>query len=412
MNKDLSQIKTKEAEIKKIIQNIDSGITKNGLFQEDNCFELTADQESAVLLILDWYKSRSLTPWKPYFILAGAAGTGKSSLIQYIIKNLKVNESDVLCCAFTGKAALNLNRKGNISSTLHSSIYNYVKNSKTGDPQFELRSYIPYKLIIVDEASMISKEMFMDILSFKIPVVFIGDHCQLPPIDGDFNIMKTPDFTLTKIMRQAEKSPIIRASQLAIKGLPIPYCRSKFFSKIKKEDLEDSNLLWANQIIVGTNSVRKAVNSICREIRGIDSQVPLKGERMIVLKNNRKFGVFNGQIVYLENKPEYIRSSSTWMCEWADELEKIDALAALTGRTKTFNFVLKDPPSGKNVNLEEMRNRVFLDYGYAISCHKSQGSGWDKVLVFDEDFGRDEDTRRRWLYTAITRAKKEIMIVK
>ena len=133
---------------------------------------------------------------------------------------------------------------------------------------------------------------------------------------------------------------------------------------------------------------------------------------MIVLKNNRKYGVFNGQIVYLESNPEFIRSNSTWSCEWADELEKTDALAAITGRSKTLNFVLKDPVIGKSTNLDALRDRVYLDYGYAISCHKSQGSGWDKVLVFDEDFGRDEDTKRRWLYTAITRAKKEIMIVK
>lgn len=409
---ELIDIQNKENNVRKIIQNIDSGITKNGLFQEDNCFELTSDQESAIILILEWYKSKDQKPWKPYYVLSGAAGTGKSSLIQYIIKNLKVSETDTLCCAFTGKAALNLNRKGNISATLHSSIYNFVKKSKSGDLEFELKSHIPYKLIIVDEASMISKDLFDDILSFGIPTIFIGDHCQLPPIDSHFNIMLSPDFTLTKIMRQAKESPIIRASQLAIKGMPIPYCDFKGFKKIKKENLEDSDFLWADQIIVGTNSVRKAINSICREIRGIDSQVPLKGERMIVLKNNRKYGVFNGQIVYLESNPEFIRSNSTWSCEWADELEKTDSLAAITGRSKTFNFVLKDPVIGKSTNLDALRDRVYLDYGYAISCHKSQGSGWDKVLVFDEDFGRDEDTRRRWLYTAITRAKKEIMIVK
>ena len=390
----------------KIIQNIDSGILKNGLFQEDNCFELTADQESAIIMIQEWFKARSSIPWKRYFVLAGAAGTGKSSLIQYIIKNLKINEQDVLCCAFTGKATLNMSRKGNISSTLHSSIYDY-KEQNGKDPVFELKSWIPYKLIIVDEASMISRGMFDDILSFGVPVIFIGDHCQLPPIEGNFNIMKDPDFTLVKIMRQSQESPIIRASQLAIKGLPIPYCDFQGFKKIHQEDLEDSDLLWADQIIVGTNVKRHAVNQICREIRGFSSTCPMSGERMIILKNNRRYGVFNGQIIYLTNRPTFIRRTSSWAVDWVDEMERTDALAAIVGRSKQINFMLKDPPPGAKGS-----EIAYLDYGYAISCHKSQGSGWNKVLVFDEGFGHDEDTRRRWLYTAITRAKKEIIIVK
>ena len=392
-----------------IIQNIDSGILKNGLFLEDNCFELTSSQESAIRLIKQWHSERRSSPvWKPFFVLAGAAGTGKSSLIQYIIRNLGVSEDETLCCAFTGKATLNLTRKGNYSSTLHSSIYQFTKKDEYGEPQFELRSWIPYKLIIVDEASMISKKMFDDILSFNLPVIFIGDHCQLPPVDGDFNIMLEPDFTLTQIMRQAQESPIIRASQLAIKGKTIPFCEMPCFRKIHKEDLEDTDLLWADQIVVGTNKSRKALNAVYREVKGIESPSPVKDERMIVLQNNSKFGVFNGQIVFLNSEPQFIHRDLTWSCEFCDEVERTDALAAIMGKRRSFNFKLGEPPHDMG---SQRKNIVYLDYGYAISCHKSQGSGWDKVLVMDEGFGWDEDTRRRWLYTAITRAKKEILIV-
>ena len=104
--------------------NIENAIFKNGVAQEDNDFVLTHDQEMAVARIKNWYSRKGSSPiWKRYFVLSGAAGTGKTSLIQYIIKNLNVAESSILCCAFTGKASLNLQRKGNKSSTLHSSIY-------------------------------------------------------------------------------------------------------------------------------------------------------------------------------------------------------------------------------------------------------------------------------------------------
>lgn len=389
--------------------NIENAIFKNGVAQEDNDFVLTHDQEMAVARIKNWYSRKGSSPiWKRYFVLSGAAGTGKTSLIQYIIKNLNVAESSILCCAFTGKASLNLQRKGNKSSTLHSSIYE-CSSDLHGNPVFTLKNYIPYKLIIVDEASMISEDIFNDILSFGIPTIFVGDHCQLPPIEGDFNIMKKPDFTLTSILRQAKKSPIIRASQLAINGKPIPYCSFEGFRKIHMEDLEDSDFLWASQIIVGTNSTRKALNQVSREIRNIRMRTPVKGERMIVLRNNPHKNLFNGQIVYLASDPVFDKDSQSYSAEWVDELELLDPLITISSKVKDFRFRMKDPyTEPKNVPLYEY---VYLDFGYAISCHKGQGSGWDKVMVFDEGFGFDLDTRRRWLYTAITRAKKEILIV-
>lgn len=388
---------------------VETSVYKDGIAQEDNDIILTPDQEHAVILIRNWYANKGSSPvWKRCFVLAGAAGTGKSSIIQHIQKSLGISEWETLCCAFTGKASLNLQRKGNRSSTLHSSLYEY--HTKPGkQPLFVKKEFIDYKLIIVDESSMISEEMFDDILSFGIPTIFIGDHCQLPPISGKFNLMEKPDYTLTSIMRQAEKSPIIRASQLAMKGMPIPYCNFDGFRKIHQADLEDSDFLWADQIIVGTNSMRNAINNISREIRGIRSTSPVEGERMIVLRNNSKLRICNGQIIYLTSSPCYSETERCYYADWMDELEMTDPLTAAAAGTKELKFKRKDP--AKENPHTQMHEYAYLDFGYAISCHKSQGSGWDKIIVFDERFGFDADTRRRWLYTAITRARKEILIV-
>ena len=390
---------------------IDNSVYKDGIAQEDNDFILTPDQELAVKLIYNWYTGRGRSPiWKQYYVLSGAAGVGKSSIIQYILRKIGLSDWEVLCCAFTGKAALNLQRKGNRSNTLHSAIYDCVMGINK-QPEFYLKDKIDYKFIVVDEASMISEELFDDILSFGIPTLFIGDHCQLPPVNDDFNIMKKPDFTLTTILRQAAKSPIIRASQLAIKGEKIPYCSFKNFRKIKKEELTEKDLLWADQIIVGTNSTRKAINDLVREIKGYRTYSPQEDERMIVLKNNSRMRICNGQIVYLKSNPIYSDRDQCYFVDWLDELEVSDPfLASASNGYHSFKFKLKDPmKEPQNVDTREF---AYLDFGYAISCHKSQGSGWDKVLVFDEGFGFDADTKRRWLYTAITRAKKEILIVK
>lgn len=380
-------------------------IFKDGVALEDNDFTLTDGQNSAVNAVASWYRSCKATVAKRFFVLAGAAGTGKSSIICHIRAKTGLSESQVLCCAYTGKAALNMLRKGNSSCTIHSSLYDTFLDKRTGEFHYVKKASLPYELVIVDEASMVSRKIFDDLLSFGKPVLFIGDHCQLPPIDEGLNLMASPDFTLTEIMRQSADSPIIRASQLAISGRSIPFCSFDRFRKIRRADVDDSDLMWADQIVVGTNAVRRALNECCREIMGFEKDELYEGERMICLQNNRKYGIFNGQILYMESKPVY--GSGAYHGTFCDELAKEDTLLAIMDKPKSITFQLKEPPK-RSV---DRSSNAYLDYGYAISCHKAQGSGWGKVVVFDEGFGFDEETRRRWLYTAITRAKKEILIV-
>lgn len=395
-----------------IKENFGTQLYKDGVAQEDNLIVLTEDQKRAVGEIINWYAERYSISFKKYFTLAGSAGTGKSSIIQCIIDNLDINKADVLCGALTGKATLNLRRKGNDgSNTLHSALYDCIF-TKDG-PIFTLKSKIYYKLIIIDEASMISEEMFNDIMSFGIPTIFIGDHCQLPPIEGKFNIMLTPDCTLTQIHRQAAESPIIQASQKAINGKEIEFTGPDFqcdFRKIKESELKEEDFLWADQIVCGFNKTRKALNALCREIRGFNKPYPEFGERMVVLKNNRFYNVFNGQIIYLRSTPVFDHSFKTWNCRFIDELEHQGGILALVGQEKNIIYKLQDPPLSEK--RRDNSKVAYLDYGYVLSVHKAQGSGWDKVMVYDENFGfGDKDTYKRWLYTAITRAKKEVLLV-
>ena len=52
-----------------------------------------------------------------------------------------------------------------------------------------------------------------------------------------------------------------------------------------------------------------------------------------------------------------------------------------------------------------------FEYGYAITCHKAQGSEWDKVLVIEENFPWNKEEHIRWLYTAATRSSEKLVIV-
>ena len=65
----------------------------------------------------------------------------------------------------------------------------------------------------------------------------------------------------------------------------------------------------------------------------------------------------------------------------------------------------------KNKNIQWQPPYDFA-YAYAITCHKAQGSEWDKVLVFEEGFPFNQEEHKRWLYTAVTRAKEKLVVVR
>src|ERR1035437_2845026 len=139
--------------------------------------------------------------------IAGFAGTGKSFLIPHILERLP----NFAVCAPTGRAAQILRSKGvENASTIHSLIYKPKMDSygniildKNGSPIFILNPDLPYEGIIADESSMISKELYEDLLSFGIPLICLGDSGQLPPVGNEMNLMDNPDFTLETIHRNA-----------------------------------------------------------------------------------------------------------------------------------------------------------------------------------------------------------------
>ncbi|MDE5789259.1 MAG: AAA family ATPase, partial [Clostridia bacterium] len=79
------------------------------------------------------------------------------------------------------------------------------------------------KLIVLDEASMVSDDMLSDLLNFGVKVLLCGDNAQLPPVEGFNTYLKNPDYTLTAIVRQQQDNPIIKLAQLAREGKPIPF---------------------------------------------------------------------------------------------------------------------------------------------------------------------------------------------
>lgn len=415
--------------------------------------EWSPQQAEALSRVRAWLCEEARGTGPQVFKLFGYAGTGKSTLAKHV----GAMEADVggLCqfAAFTGKAAVVLRRKGcDNARTIHSLIYSPHEKSREAlrelmdkrtlairtfgtpehaevrvidseieaeeerlsQPGFTLKQdaltlRFPdgqptgerITMFAIDECSMVDSKLGSDLLSYGVPVLVLGDPAQLPPVGGGgFFTQGDPDVLLTEIHRQAADNPIISLATHVRNGRdlnPGTYGDSRVVSKT---ELTSDDWLAADQILVGRNATRAAINARVRALRGYRGILPEPGEKLVCLRNNREAGLLNG---------------SLWEC--------IDAADADGGTTFAMRvrsldgdgsivecFVHKAAFFGEKLDdwTDRMRANEF-DFGYALTVHKSQGSQWDNVILYDEWKMRD---RQQWLYTGITRAAQKVTVVK
>jgi len=371
----------------------------------------TPDQQQAVDMIIDWYKNSS----KREFRLAGFAGTGKSSLISLlptILKSAIGRNIAVGYAAFTGKAAKVLRDKNIPAVTIHSMIYDATVflNQDTGliEHQYALKQRLDFDLIIIDEASMVSNELYQDLIFFGIKIIFVGDSGQLPPVESSLNLMNENflDFTLQKIHRQATDSNIIKISVAIRNGDNITDHQTSDTAKMRFKDFKQEDYLKFDQIITGKNTSRVSYNKTMRQLRGLEGEEPLPKDKMIFLRNNREAGVFNGQ-QFVVTGVKKIKNGFFIHYNDIDDLKSGEASGKIWGKC-----INSTEPVGKiKFNKGEFsKDLLQSDFSYCITGHKSQGSQWPAVLLADDRFGYwDQDFRRKWLYTVVTRAQKKLL---
>lgn len=388
-------------------------------------YTLSVDQAQALRAVGQWYKTKS----SPYLTLGGYAGTGKTTMIAYLRQALRDfdDTASVAFCAYTGKATRVLDeklrerkvlRKGDSVSTIHSLIYTTEDNQKTGTPKWVRKDKLDRDLIIVDEASMVDKAIWDDLLSFRIPILAVGDHGQLPPVGSAFNLMAEPNIRLERIFRQSEGSPIIELATMARETGVIPVGDyGPGVRKLDKNQTETGTIVqellenWRPDLLVlcGYNATRIQLNKTIREMRDVSSPMPQPGDQVVCLRNSRTKHIFNGMLGRIIN----VRSLTD-----VDDVRWYDAEIALEGEDFTyFGYILAEQFGNRDTVRDvpmapDGERGDIWDFGYALTVHKAQGSQAEKVLVFEERFARasDEDWRR-WLYTAVTRAERELVVV-
>ncbi len=346
------------------------------------------DQRLAISAVDDWDANPDS---QQTLTLGGYAGTGKTTLIAHFADK----HYGVQVAALCGKAANVLRGKGVNAITIHSLIY--TPETVNGKVTFVLKDSLPgCDKIVIDEASMVNNVLYQDLLSFGLPVLFVGDHGQLEPIGDNPNLMHAPEVRLENIHRQAKENPILRLATAFREGRRVPYWRSPCGSLAIENK---SGLLSAvkerpdAQVICGFNGTRHLVNKFVREQRGYQD-VLVPGERIICLRNNRAFGLFNGQQAVVVG----IGSRRRMTVDLTIDTEDGDRLE-VPCRCDQF---------GQNVLADHRGNDVALfDYAYCLTAHKSQGSEYDEVIAVEEVSAMWN--ARRWCYTVATRAKNRLL---
>lgn len=365
-------------------------------------------QETALGMIDNWLKGHVRTD-QQVFRLFGYAGTGKTTLAKHIAADHYA--------AYTGKAAHVLRSKGcHGATTIHSLIYlpkeksrakllDLLTQQKTEPDNEQLAERIRLeranlrrpaftlnqdselrnaRLLVIDECSMVGEQIGNDLLSFGCKVLVLGDPAQLPPVrGGGFFTECEPDYLLTQVHRHALDNPIYELATYVREHHRLPAQHS-----LMHKELDWNTYLNADQVIVGMNRTRHTVNGMLRSMFGFQNPLPEVGDKVVCTRNNHELGILNGATYTITDMI-------------GDNIIELDGTLLVA--------VHREPFLGQEVEHWYLRDAEMFEYGYALTCHKAQGSQWERVVVKNESRVFRHDAAR-WLYTAITRASEQLWL--
>jgi DNA polymerase III delta prime subunit len=382
-------------------------------------FKLNREQVGASILLEEFFNQHEIRT----FLMKGYAGTGKTTLINAVLRYLDALQVPVTLMATTGRAAKILSNKTNErADTIHKIIYKIDKeiddkNKKIKRFFYKIRynSDANNKVYIIDESSMLSDSysgknttgtgrLLNDLLTYigNRKVIFVGDPAQLPPVNCDVSPALSEQylaekykrypysFALKAIMRYSKDSGIFANTEflrtiMKHDTVPNSYLLSQSFSDVYTKHSLDAlieNYLEAFRknnpdditFIVYANATAAIVNNIIRSRLYNQPDILVKNERLIVMQNNYLYMLFNGEsieILSFSDKTEQ-RAGLTF--------RKVFLRVNEYNTKREFNaYIIEDFLINKQVSLSpEQEYALFQDFIIRLSMRN--------VKIYDEDF--------------------------
>jgi exodeoxyribonuclease V len=420
--------------------------------------QLSCDQDLAISNITNW----ALNSTESYYVLSGKPGTGKSFVVNNICYMLKKHKN-IWITATTNKAASILDNNLNISLsnpviTIHKLLglvvqTNYMNGSteiiKAARPQYQVSNKDGF--IIIDEASMVNKELFGLIDKFidpSIKVLFVGDKCQLLPIGEEMSPVFGGSIRgdeLTTIHRQDQDNELLEVSD---KYRHMIETGKYIFNKIKgnknikilntEQEVVDvvNNYYMSDEYLDNPDYIKtlcytnKSVDSFNHYIRNeLKFYYQLIGRNLkefpsvtehVVLNTAYKVGnktIPTESILHIESIsdgnifgiPHLILATNKGIIRYINSTEGNEIYSKVT---KDLKASVKTDSKAYQTLAEVTEMFADIRPVYAQTVHKSQGSTYENVLINLKDINkcRDLDMLARMLYVGITRAKNKVYI--
>lgn len=391
---------------------------------------LTPKQQEIVNKAVHWYYNSP----EQVFQFAGNPGTGKSVVMNAIIRAINIPLERVAPMAYIGAAAINMRLKGMTNAkTIHSWIYDAVEvpildengdvimNKYFNRPEvkitYVLKDLPDIDLIAIDEGGTVPMRMLNDILSTKKKILVAGDLDQLPPVsDKPAFLINGEIHVLDEIMRQAKNSAIIYLCQRAKHGLPIHtglYGNEALVLEKRDFDIIAPQILpRAGVVLCGKNDTRAHYTNVIRhDILKKNSIIPEMGEKLICRKNDWRtsaggINLTNGLTGRVLNQPDV--STFDGMCFMIDFLPDLSPVPFVNVPVD-YKYFTSDPQTRKTMRAFEYSTGEAFEFGYVQTVHLSQGSQWPTGVYFEEYL---PSNNRQLNYTALSRFSSKCIYVK
>lgn len=399
--------------------NVEEDIT---LYENENKIHLHDNQKDAVRMAINNGVS----------IITGGPGTGKTTIIKCILKILKNMHRRVKLMAPTGRAAKRLSESTGVeASTIHRALeVNFNDSNNMHLFRYNHMNKLDYDAIIVDEVSMVDAQLMYHLVR-AIPrgckLILVGDKDQLASV-GAGNVLadllsseKIATSYLTQIYRQEENSLIIVNAHAINHGqMPMINNKSRDFFFDEKDDV---NLALDTIINMCVSRIPKFLGVDSSSIQvlapmkagvcGIDNINKCLQDRLNP-SSLSKAEVETEKVIYREGD-RVMQISNNYDRDWKKETGEtgkgvfngdIGVISSINKETKEVYVDFEDGRRAKYAKSDYEE----LVLSYAITIHKSQGSEFD-VVVIPVISGPPMLLTRNLLYTAVTRAKKMVVLV-
>lgn len=387
-------------------------------------FVLNAAQKQAVRTAL----------MEPLSVITGDAGTGKTTTLNALFDQILTQGGTIFPMAPTGKAAKRIRES---TRQAHAgTIAKFIRDSRLNRIVPQAGSYV-----VIDEASMVDMVTLYELLKYiprGVRVIFVGDPYQLPPIGAGltFHILAhcpyIPNTALSEVHRAAAETGIPGAAKcIREQRMPRMECFQYQPQAPGRIITNDVGILF---IRVGQNEIKDAIVRAYREMKtkgdvqiiaAIKRAGPNKPQVGVANLNRILQDVFRAQNKKLLEITEYKKFLENDPVIFTRNIAPRDLWNGSTGRIvkiydaprygsdesdedeKVVEIVAIVELDGINRNMT-LADFDWIELAYAITCHKAQGSAFDRIIVVSHDTPVIDNT---WFYTALTRARKQIVVI-